>query len=263
MPPNAHPFHTRPVTSWNAEGVGVSRGLQRLRGEAVVILTAGANLLAGCCDSDDDALAPALVAGLERRPHHAHVARAVEGVVAASICHLDQVLLDALAAKLGRVHEVGRAEFLAPGLLAIVDIHDYNLPGAVLDRALDDGEADAAGAKDCDVGALFYIRGHHCSPIAGGDTAAEQARTVHWRFGSDGYNGNIGDDGILGEGRGAHEVKQLFALVLEPRCSVGHDALALCSSDLAAKVRLAGLAELAFAAFGCAGEKTHCQISSV
>ena len=172
----------------------------------MLILTASADFLASCCDADDDALAPTLVAGLECRSHYAHVAGAVEGVVAAAIRHFDQVLLDALAADLGRVDEVGRAELLAPGFLAIVDIHDDDLSGTVLDGALDDGETDASCAKDGDVRALLYIRSHHCSPVAGGDAAAQQAGAVHWRFGSDGYNGYIGHDGVLGEGRGAHEV---------------------------------------------------------
>ena len=162
--------------------------------------------MAGGCDSDDDALSPALVAGLERRPHHAHVARAVEGVVAPSVRHLNQVLLDALAAELGRVDEVGRAEFLAPGLLAVVDVHDYDLPGTVLYGALDDRETDASSAKDCNVRALFYIRSYHCSPVSGGDTAAEQAGAVHGCFGCDGYDGYVGNHGVLGERRGAHEV---------------------------------------------------------
>ena len=172
----------------------------------VKIHTPSADFLASCCNPDDDTLSPTLMAGFERRPHHAHIARAVESVVAASIRHLDQVLLDALAAELGRVDEVGRAEFLAPGLFVVIDIHDYNLSGAILHGALHDRETDASGAKDCDVRALFYIRSHHCGPVAGGDAAAEQARAVHWRFGSDGYNGNVGNDGVLGEGRRAHEV---------------------------------------------------------
>lgn len=229
---------------------------------SVVVLTSSTNLLASCCDSDDDALSPALVAGLECRSHHTYIARAVEGVVAASVRHLNQVLLDAFTAELGRVDEVGRAELLAPGLLAIIDIHDDDLFSAVLYSALDDRETYASSAKDCNVRALLYIRSHHCGPVTGGDTAAEQAGTVHWRLGSDRYNGNVGNDGVLGEGGGAHEMQQLFALALEARCSVGHDTFALGSSDLAAKVRLAGFAEFAFAALGCAGEKETCQRSS-
>jgi hypothetical protein len=45
-------------------------------------------------------------------------------------------------------------------------------------------------------------------------------------------------------------VEEVFALASEARCAVGHDTLSLCSADLAAEVRLAGFAELAFFAFG-------------
>ena len=205
MPPNAQPFHTRPVTSWNATSESAVSAC-RVKRTGSMILTSSADFLAGCCDSDDDALAPALVTGLECRSHDAHVARAVEGVVAASVRHLNQVLLDAFTAQLGRVDEVGRAKLLAPGLLAVVDVHDYDLPGTVLYGALDDGETDASGAKDCDIRALFYIRSHYCGPVPGGDTAAEQAGAVHGCFGSNGYDGYVGNDGVLGEGRGAHEM---------------------------------------------------------
>ncbi len=54
-------------------------------------------------------------------------------------------------------------------------------------------------------------------------------------------------------------MQQLFALALEPRCSVGHDTFALGSSDLAAEVRLAGFAELAFAALRCTREEKRSQ----
>ena len=154
----------------------------------ILIRTSSANLLAGRCDSDDDTLSPALVAGFECRPHHTHVAPAVESVVAASVCHLDQMLLDALSAQLGRIDKVGRAEFLAPSLLAVVDVDDYDLSGAVLYGALDYREADAPSAKDSNIRALLYARSHHCSAVPCGDTAAEEAGTVHWRFGCDGYD---------------------------------------------------------------------------
>jgi hypothetical protein len=44
-------------------------------------------------------------------------------------------------------------------------------------------------------------------------------------------------------------VEQRFPFALESRGAVGHDAFALGCSDLAAKVGLAGFAELALAAF--------------
>ena len=79
------------------------------------------------------------MARLQRGPHHADIARTVEGVVAPAIRALDEFLLYTLAAELGGVHELGRAEFLGPVLLGVVDVHDDDLAGAVLDGALDHG----------------------------------------------------------------------------------------------------------------------------
>jgi hypothetical protein len=62
--------------------------------------------------------------------------------------------------------------------------------------------------------------------------------------------GDVGDDGVLREGGGAHEVKQILALALESRGTIGHQTLTLSGSDLAAEVGLSGLTELALLAFG-------------
>lgn len=45
-------------------------------------------------------------------------------------------------------------------------------------------------------------------------------------------------------------MKEILALALESRGAVGHHTLALCRSNLAAEVGLAGLAELTLLAFG-------------
>ena len=103
-----------------------------------MVLTSSADFLAGGCDSDDDTLSPALVACFQRRPHHAHVTRAVEGVVTATVRHLNQVFLYALTAKLGRIDEVGCAKLFTPRLLGIIDIHDYDFSRAILHSTLDD-----------------------------------------------------------------------------------------------------------------------------
>jgi hypothetical protein len=52
----------------------------------------------------------------------------------------------------------------------------------------------------------------------------------------------------LRESGSSHEVQEVLALALEPRGSIGHDSPSLGCSDLAAKVGLARLAELAFTA---------------
>lgn len=219
-------------------------------------LTSCRDFLSGGRDADDDALAPALMAGLERRPHDADVASAVKGVVAAAISHLNQLLLDALLAQLGRVDKVRGAKLLAPLLLGVVDIDDDDLGGPVSDAALHDAQADAAGAEDSHVGPLLYaaVAGRDDGrAVARRDAAAEQAGAVHGRLVGDGDDANVRDDRVLREGRRAHEVQQVLALALEARGPVGHHALALRAADLPAQVRLARFAELAFPTFGRAG----------
>lgn len=213
-------------------------------------LTSRRNLLASSSNTDDDTLTPPLVAGLEGGAHHADVARAVEGVVAAAVGHLDQFLLDGLALELGGVDEVGGAELAAPGLLAVVNVHHDDLAGLVLNSTLDDGETDAAGTEDGDVGSFLDAGGHYGGAVARRDSAAQQAGSVGGDLGRHGDDGNVGHHGVLREGRGAHEVEQVLAAGLEARGAVGHDTLALGGADLTAEVGLAGLAELALAALG-------------
>jgi hypothetical protein len=213
------------------------------------------DFLPGGRNADDDALAPALVARLERGAHNVDVACAVKRVVAAAVCHLDQLVLDALGAELGGVDKVCGTELLGPGFLGVVDVHHNDLAGLVLRRALDDGQPDATCAEHSNVGSLLHAAfagGDDGGAVARGDAAAKQACAVHGRLFRDGDDGDVGDDGVLREGGGAHEVQQVFTLALEARGAVGHDALSLCGADLAAEVGLAGLAELAFLAFGCA-----------
>ena len=93
-PPKAVPVHTRPVTSWNGRV---------------------ADLLPGAGDADDDRLAPAAVAALERLAHDVDVADALEGVVGAALGQVDQMGTRS-PADLLRVDEVGHAELLAQRL---------------------------------------------------------------------------------------------------------------------------------------------------
>lgn len=190
------------------------------------------------------------MAGLEGSAHNTNVTGAVEGVVATTIGHLDQVLLDGLARELGGVDEVGGTELAGPGLLTVVDIDGNDHTGLVLDGTLHDGETDTAGTEDSHIGALLNIGGHHGGTITGSDTAAEQAGPIGGDFGSDGDDGDIGDDGVLGEGRGTHEVQDVLAAGFEAGGTVGHHTLTLGGTDLAAQVGLARLAELALTAFG-------------
>ena len=130
-PPNAVPFQTRPVTSWNGRV---------------------ADFLAGFRHADDDRYAPAAMAGFQRLAHHGGVAGAVEGVVGAAVGQRDQ-MRDDIAVDLFRIDEMGHAEAAAPFFLGIVDVDADDLVGAHHLRALDDVEADAAEAEHDDIGA--------------------------------------------------------------------------------------------------------------
>lgn len=162
-------------------------------------LTSRVDFLASSGDTDDNTLTPTLVAGLQRSTHDTNATRAVEGVVATTISHLNELILDRLAIELRRVDEVSAAEFLTPLLLRIIDIDDNDLASALLDSTLDDRETNAAGSEDSNIGALLDLGSHDSSTVTGRDTAAEQTRAVHRRLVGDGDNGDIGDDSVLRE----------------------------------------------------------------
>ena len=242
------------MTSWNAVDV-ISEII--VHGHKTAELTLCRDLLASSRNTDDDTLTPAFVAGFESRAHDVDVSCAVECVVASSIRHIDEPALDVLSLLqiLRWVHKVRRAELLTPRFLVRVHIHDDNLVGTSGLRTLNDRQANTPSAKDGNIGALLNALlacCNSCGAIAGGDTAAKQARAVHGRVLRDCYARDVGHNGILGEGGGAHKVQDILALGLEARCSVGHYAFALRGADLTAEVGLARLAEFAFAALGSA-----------
>lgn len=218
----------------------------------MVTLTSSGDLLASSSNTNDDALTPALVAGLEGSTHDTNVASAVEGVVTATISHLNQLLLNALSVELGRVNEVGSTELAGPGLLAIVYIDNNDLTGLVLHSTLDDRETDTSGTEDGDIGTFLNLGGNNGGTVTGGDTTAEQAGSVSGGLGSDGNDRDIGNDGVLREGGGTHEVQDVLSTGPEAGGAIGHDTATLGSPDLTAKVGLSRLAELALAALGSA-----------
>ena len=133
---------------------------------------------------------------------------------------------------------------------SVVDINSNDHASLVLDGSLHNGETDAASAEDGEVGALLDLGGDDSGTVTCCDTAAEKAGSVGGDLGGNGDDGDVGDDGVLREGRGAHEVQQVAALAAEARGAVGHLTLALRRADLAAQVGLARLAELALLALG-------------
>lgn len=190
------------------------------------------------------------MASLEGSAHDTNVASAVKGVVAATISHLDELVLDGLAVKVKGVHEVSGTELVTPSLLGRVDIDHDDLASLAGGGTLDYGQTDTAGTEDGNVVALLDVGGDGSSTVTGGDTTAEQAGSVHGSIVLNGDDRDVGDDSVLGEGGSAHEVEQILALASESRGAIGHQTLALGGSDLAAEVGLAGLAELALLAFG-------------
>ena len=117
----------------------------------------GLDLLAGPGDADDDGLAPASVTALERLSHDLDIANAFKRIVGAALGQIDQIL-DQIAANLGRVDEMGHAEFLGQWLFARIDIDPDDHVGADQFGALDHVQTDPAQAEDNDRGAGLDAR---------------------------------------------------------------------------------------------------------
>merc|ERR1711939_67725 len=194
-----------------------------------------ADLLASSCDADDGRDTPALVARLEGLSHDGDVARAVEGVVASAVGHLDELLHDALPGESLRVDKVGGAHLLGPLLLVWVGVNCDDLASLVCSSSREHGKTDTSDTEDGNVGALLDLGGLGSSTVSGGDATTQQACGVERSLLGDGDDGVLAHDGVLGEGRGSHEVV---------------DILSLGRSDGSAKVGLAALAELALFALG-------------
>src|SRR5262245_27930975 len=105
----------------------------------------GRNFCAGRRNANDNGLAPAAMACLQRLAHYRDIARAIEGVVGAAdlvcaaLCHVDEVR-DQIAADIFRIDEMGHPEALAPLLLGVVDVDADDHVGAGKPQSLDDIE---------------------------------------------------------------------------------------------------------------------------
>jgi hypothetical protein len=209
----------------------------------------GGDLLTRLGDADDDAFAPAAVAGFQRLAHDRRVARGVEGVVGPAAGQLHQVGHQVFVAQPVGVDEVGHAELAAPLLALGIDVDADDHPGAHHPQALDNVEADAAQAEDDAVGARLHIGRVDHRAHAGGDAAAHVAGAVEWRVLADLGHRDLGQDGVVRERRAAHVVVDRLALVREPAGAVGHQPLALCRADRSAQVGLAAEAAFALPAF--------------
>lgn len=211
----------------------------------------GGNLLASSSNTNDDGLAPALVAGLESLSHDGHVSGTVKCELTASVGHLDQLVDNGGSlGQLGGVDEVGGAKLVSPGLLVAIDVDDNDLAGLSLLGTHDNGQTNTASSKDSDVVALLHVGSDGGGSVTGGHTTSKQTGSVLGGLGVNGDKRDVGDNGVLGERRAAHVREELLALALESGGSVGQNSLTLGSSHLLTQVGLAGLAELALLALG-------------
>mmetsp|Transcript_84851 Transcript_84851/g.252925 ORF Transcript_84851/g.252925 Transcript_84851/m.252925 type:complete len:572 (+) Transcript_84851:157-1872(+) len=210
------------------------------------------DLLASTRNTDDDALPPADVAGLQRGAHHLHVARAVEGVVHAEVRHADNLRLHspALGQLLG-VDGVCGAPLLGELQLGGQEVHGDDLGRAGLHEALHHAQAHGAHAEDGGRGTALHLSGVPNGAPAGGDAAAQEADPLQWSIPADLRQRLCMQDAVLCEGAGPHEVIDGLALIGEARLAVAsHDALPRVGTDGCAEVDVWPLAELARSAVG-------------
>lgn len=134
--------------------------------------TSRANLLPRGRHPDNDALAPPFVASFQGSPHHAYVTCAIKRVIASSVSHLHQLLLNALSPQLGWVHEIRRPKLLTPRFFAVVHIYRYDLGSSVLHCALDNAQTNAPRSKNRYIRTGLHVRGHNGCSVACGYAAS-------------------------------------------------------------------------------------------
>src|SRR4051812_24711143 len=208
----------------------------------------GRDLGARLGDADDDALAPALVAALERLAHRLRVADAFEAVVGAAVGQLHD-LVDDVRGFL-RIDEVRHPELARHDLARRVHVDADDLVGADQLGALDHVEADAAEPEHDDVGAGLHLRGEDHRADTGGDAAADVADRLERRVLPHLRERDLRHDDEIAESRGAHVVQDGLAADAEAAGRIGHQAAALRPADLLAEIGLPRQAELALPAFG-------------
>src|SRR5207245_9543069 len=97
--------------------------------------------------------------------------------------------------------------------------------------AADGAEPDEAGAENDAGRPGLDLCGVQSGAEAGGEPAGEDARAVGRSFGSDLRERDLRHHGVLGEGRGAHEVADRLAAAGQARRPVGEKALVLLLAD--------------------------------
>ena len=203
----------------------------------------GADFLTRSGHPDDDGLAPATVAALQRLTHHVDVADAFERVVSASVRQRDkvrhEVTLDFL-----RIDEVRHAEFGGQCLTGRIQVNADDLVRPCQPCALDHVQTDAAETEDHHVGARLDLRRVDHGTDPRGDTAADVADLLEGRVRPDLRKRNFRQHGIVRERRAAHIVMHHLAIQREAARAIRHHALALGGADRSAEVGLVGSAIL-------------------
>ena len=104
-PPNAEPFQTRPVTSWNLW----HKTQPSFSGSHIRHLRPRADLCSSRGNADNGGDTPALVTGFQSLSHDLHISCGVKGEVATTVRHLDQLFDDSLS--LGQLLGVDKVGF--------------------------------------------------------------------------------------------------------------------------------------------------------
>jgi len=151
------------------------------------------NFLSGSGNTDDDALAPALMASFEGSAHNLDVTGTIESVVAAAIRHFDEVFLDGFV-YFSWVYEIGCTELTRPFFFAVIDIYSNDFLGTIGDTALDDTETDTTDTEDGTNGAFLDFGSTSGSTETGRDTTSKKTSFVKGSLRVDGNNRDIGND---------------------------------------------------------------------
>ena len=213
------------------------------------------DFLAGARHPDDDADPPSAVAAFERLAHDPDIADALEAVIGAALCQIDEIG-DEVARDLLRVDKMRHAEFLGQCPSAGVEVDPDDHVGAGHPAPLNDIEPDPAETEDDNLGAGLDLGGVDYRADAGRDAAADIADLVEGRVLADLRDGDLGQHREVRKGRGAHVMVDLVAAEREPAGAVGHHALALGRADRDAEIGLARQAIFALPAFGSV-ERDH------
>src|SRR5581483_12509749 len=171
-------------------------------------------LLALAGDAAHRRQAPGLAGRLGRLLHHSDVSGRFEGVVRAEAAGLAPNPVDGV---LGGDARVRRAVVprLGEALVGEVDRDD---PFGAREPAADHAaEADEPAAEDGARGAWLDARGVERGADTGREPAGERRAPRERRLEADLRQRDFGDDGVLGEGRRAHEVPELLTVSVQAR----------------------------------------------